>query len=381
MTLSLPMAGRRSTSSTRIWLAFGASQLGTRVMAVSLPVVAVKSYNATAFHMGLLGASSSISYAALALPAGVWVERWDKRRTMASFAMLRVATVVTLVAAWVLEHRSIFDLLVASTVIGAASVFFDLASLSLMPEVTPADRLVQANSRIELSSQLSRLAGPAVAGLLLSQLSGAVVMLIDAFAYLLCLIALRGLVAARLGEKAPVRRHFREELVDGVRFVSRERSLRLLALCMASSSFFATGVIAMTPYVVLKRIGLSSSALGVILSAGAVGGLLGALTLPKVRFRVSASRTMFFGLAVATLGTALLPLAASIGQGCAAIQTGGKLYAHKRPFSLDAAEKAAIDLHYRTAAKKAHPDTGGSTEAMAELNAAKAEALKECGDA
>ena len=66
----------------RLWAGQTASVFGTAVSALALPTVAILTMHAPAFLVGVLEAAQFAAYPVLGLVAGVWIDRWSRRRTM-----------------------------------------------------------------------------------------------------------------------------------------------------------------------------------------------------------------------------------------------------------------------------------------------------------
>ena len=72
-----------------LWFGQTVSALGTQVSMVALPLIAVLVLHATALELGVLAALETIPYLVLSLPAGVFVDRTDRRRTMIASDIVR----------------------------------------------------------------------------------------------------------------------------------------------------------------------------------------------------------------------------------------------------------------------------------------------------
>ncbi len=311
-------AAPRSGAFVRFWTAQTASQLGQRFGLVAMPVVAIEVLDAGPAEVGYLTASLTVCYLLVGLPAGAWVDRWSKRRTMIRSAWVRAVVLSTVPALWLADALSLTWMYVVGLVVGVASVFFDVAYQSLVPFLVEDDEIEGANARLEGSAQVAASAGPALAGGLVKVVSAPLLLAVDAAAYLVCALLL-GTVRdkeRRVAPEAPT--SIAQDVREGVGFVLSQPVLRRLVLTTGVSNFFATIIMTLLPLLILRELDLDPAAMGIVLGIGTVGGIAGAAALPRVRRRLRAGTTMGAGLCLAAASTALFPLASSVPGGAAA---------------------------------------------------------------
>lgn len=299
-----------SSAFRRFWSAQTVSQLGQRFGLVALPVVAIEILSASPQQVGYLTASLTLCYLLVGLPAGAWVDRWNKRSTMIRAAWVRAAMLLSVPVLWASGVLSLPWMYVVGLVVGVASVFFDVAYQSIVPFIVAPEDLEPANSRLEASAQVSASAGPAVAGLFFKVVSAPLVIAVDAFAYVLCAILL-----VNVRDSEPSRRGVQtkttilHDVREGVAFVLTQPVLRRLTVSVGVSNFFATIIMTLTPLLILRELGQSPTIMGMVLGLGTAGGVAGAALLPAVRRHARAGVVMAGGLCLAAASTSLFPLA------------------------------------------------------------------------
>src|SRR4029077_8512031 len=114
-----------------------------------------------------------IPYLLLSLPAGVIVDRMDRRATMIACDLGRACALRLAALALALGSASIELLYVVAVVVGSLSVFFTVAYTSYLAVILPADHLVAGNQRLELSDSGARIIGPGIGGTLVELAGGA----------------------------------------------------------------------------------------------------------------------------------------------------------------------------------------------------------------
>ncbi|UVJ38432.1 MFS transporter [Arthrobacter sp. CJ23] len=298
----------RDSNFLRFWSGQAASQFGTQLGQLVFAVLAVDLLSATEFEVGALGASALAAFLVIGLPAGAWVDRWLKRRTMIAADLIRMAAIASLPLLWWSGTLQIWHLFVVSAVLGAATVFFDVAYQSYIPVLVPAANVPQANSKLEATAQIARIGGPAAGGGLLLLVSAPLILAGEALGYLFSALFL---LATKDGERrAPVqeRRPLAHEVREGLSFVFRHPLISRIVVCTAGVNFFTTLALTLFPVLVLRTLDLGAHNMGVIMAVGAAGGLVGAVSAPKVAAWLGEGTVIPLGSLLSAVFLALVPL-------------------------------------------------------------------------
>ena len=145
------------------------------------------------------------------------------------------------------------------------TVFFDVAYQSYLPSLVERDQLVEGNSKLEISRSASQLAGPGLAGVIVSALGAPVALLLDAISYVASALFL---FSIRKTETLPERSEHetRPSMVadarEGLGFVLRNRYLRAISICTASSNFFWSMGGAILVVYAVRELDMSAAAIG-----------------------------------------------------------------------------------------------------------------------
>jgi MFS family permease len=281
---------------------------GQRITAVAIPFVAVVSLHATEFEVGLLNALATGAIVVLGLPAGAWVDRMRRRHVLVFNDLARSAVLVSIPVAWWLGGLSMWQLYVISIVVGICTIFFDIASQSFLPDLVGRANIVEANSKQEGVRQTAALGGPALAGQVVAWLSAPVSVLITSVA-----LAVSALFTMRIRHretKVPRRpdASLRREIGEGLRFVVGNRLLRSMAASTAWSNLCSGGYFALNLVFMVRVLDLSPELVGLLLSAGGVGGLIGALTARRVAAWVGQGPAMWLAFLLSAPFSLVLPL-------------------------------------------------------------------------
>lgn len=255
----LPIAFRRLALSNLA--AQSAEQIGLAVA----PLVAVLSLGASASGTGLLQTAQTLPFLLLSIPLGVWADRHSRKRIMAAAEGLRALAMLGFVGA-------------------CGTVAYSVAAPALIPALVGRAALARANGAIELARSAAYSAGPAIGAALVDRIGAQ-----WAYGFAAALSAHAVLLIVRLPDvRAPAapRKRFVAELLDGARFVRRDRHLRPM---IVTAVFFNVGFFTLqavyVPYAV-RHLALGASQIGMTFAAYGIGMMGGAALASAIARRV-----------------------------------------------------------------------------------------------
>jgi MFS family permease len=261
----------------RLWGAQGISAFGSQITLVALPLAAILTLEATTFEVAILTGLELAPFVLLGIPAGVWVDRLRKRPVLVLTDVGRGLSLLSVPVAYALDALTLPHLYAVGLVNGALTVFFTLAYQAYLPLLVERRQLVDANARFEATETLARLGGPGLGGLLVELVTAPVAVLADALSFFFS----GGLVASIAREEPAAggssgERSFGRELREGGRFALRNTYVRPILATTALLNVGFGMVWAVLLLFAVRELGLSAAVAGLVLSAGEVGGLLGA---------------------------------------------------------------------------------------------------------
>jgi predicted MFS family arabinose efflux permease len=293
------MASLLPRSFTRLAWSNLAAQSAEQLSLAAVPLVAVLALGAGAGEIGLLGAAQTLPFLLLSIPFGLLADRTSRRRLMVLAEALRALTLLGLLAAVLVDRLSI-ELLATLGFLGAiGTVGFSVAAPALVPSLVPLKALARANGRLELARSAAFVAGPALAGALVSWAGAPAAFVLAAMMSAAAVVLLTGL--AEPGREQPAPRHPLLELRDGAYFVWDQALLRpiLLTAVAWNISWFVLQA-AYVPYAV-RVLGLSAGAVGITLASYGVGMVAGALLTARIVAAMPFGRAIQLGPAVSVL--------------------------------------------------------------------------------
>lgn len=286
------------------------SQLGTQVSAVAVPLLAVLTLHATPVQLGLVNASGTLAFLLVGLPAGAYLDRLRRRPVLVASDVLRALLLATIPTAAAFGRLGIGLLLVVSLLVGVARVFFDVGYQSYLPTVVGPGGVLRGNSTMETIRTAGQIAGPGLGGWLTGLLGAADVVLIQALTFA---VSAASLVAVRARETvpaaAPARTPLRAQIGEGLAYVARTPVLRATAITSAVCNLTFALASAVTVIFLTRELGLSATAVGLVVAAGSVMAMAGAAATPWLARRIGSARVVWVALAVTGPLAVLGPLA------------------------------------------------------------------------
>ncbi|MBK9715469.1 MAG: MFS transporter [Kouleothrix sp.] len=293
------IATLRQRNFALLWFAGLISIAGDWMLRVALPIY-VYQLTGSALATGTMFIVAMLPDLLISPVAGVFVDRWDRKRTMVVANVLMALALLPLLAV-----RSVNDLWLIYIVAFAESTieqFFAPAENALLPSLVDETHLVAANSLNSLNNNLARLVGPAIGGLAAALIGLGGVAILDATTFLIAALLVALISGARRADRtaasAPARGGWRSvwhEWLEGLRVIGKARSLRvifgLLAIMALGEGVFAVLFVVF----VNKVLGGGALQIGWLMSAQAIGGLAGGVLVGWLGSRISPTRMIGIG--------------------------------------------------------------------------------------
>lgn len=292
----------------RFWAAATVSGFGNYVTSLAIQVLVVVTLHEGAAGVGLVSAAMWLPYLLFGLVIGVLVERARRRPLLVITDLVRAGSLIAVPVLAVTGHLTIVVLMAFMVVFGLTSLVNDAASQSFVPRLVPAGLLTPANARLDQSDAVAQTSGPALAGGLVSLLTAPWAVLVDAASYLISGLLLLRIPVVEPPSRGLTHRGVRGEAVEGLRWVYGHRMLKPFAVSSHAWWLFFSIMNVVVPPFALRTLGLSAFGLGVALSFGGVGGLLGAFAATNLGVRFGVGRVVIAGDAGMALAVALLAL-------------------------------------------------------------------------
>lgn len=292
----------------RLWIGETGSQFGEMITVTAAPLLAALVLAATPFQMGLLNAADTAAFLLIGLPAGVWVDRMRRRPVMITADLVRVVLLASVPIAWWLHLLTLTQLILVGLLAGGCSVFFDVAYQSYLPSVISRDQLVDGNAKLQATASVAQVSGPALGGGLTQLFGGANAMGVNALTYVWSVLCLARIRTPEPEVDRPPDRNLRREIGEGLKFVFGNRSLVAIVSTTGSSNLCGGIVSAVGVLVLIRQAHASAGVVGLLLTTGGIGGVIGAVLAGRISARFGQARTIWLSLLVTQPFCLLLPL-------------------------------------------------------------------------
>lgn len=306
-----------------LWVGESVSGLGNSVTAVALPLIAVEVLDADSTAVGLLAAAVWLPWLLVGLPVGAWVDRIRKRPLMMACDLVAGAALLSIPSAVWLDALTLQHMVVVALICGAAAVCFDTAYHSYIRIVLDGRDLLEGNAKLQGSESAVRVAGPGAAGLLAQAFGAVTGLLADAVTFLISVVCLKRIEVVEPDrapgeERAPLRR----QIIEGLRFVGRDPYLRPMVTWGAAINMALMGYQAVQVVFLVRTVGLNPALVGMLLTSGSVGGIVGALMASRFSRRFGSARGLLLLQAVTAPFALLMPMTTA-GPGLLLFAMGG----------------------------------------------------------
>jgi MFS family permease len=286
----------------KLWSAETISAFGSTIDDLAFPLVAILVLDASAFEVAAMGTVLFLPFVLFTLPAGVWVDRLPRRPVLIVGDFGRAALYATVPIAYAADVLTLWQLYVVGFLVGVFQVFFDVAYQSYLPSLVERNQIIEGNSKLQVSQSAAQISGPGLGGILVQALTAPYAVLVDALSFVASGLFILGI---RKHEERPERvaedgakPSFWAELREGLAFVLGNPNLRAQAGCTATSNLFFSLGFAVFLVFAVRELGLSPGVIGIVLSLGAAGSLVAALTAMRVSRR--------FGIGPSTIAVTML---------------------------------------------------------------------------
>jgi MFS family permease len=305
------LATLRQRNFAFLWFGGLISLTGDRAMMTALPFYVYQQTGST-LQAAALYTAYYLPMVLLGSVAGVFVDRWDRRRIMIVTNLLQACVMLLLLLVRSVEWLWLVYLV--AFVASSASIFFGPAESAIVPSLVGEEHLVPANALGSLNNYIARLAGPPIGGALLGLFGLSGVVIVDSVSFLIAgIMAAFISVSSRPAEEPVEPVGVSSEVVsswakvwqewrEGLLLVRQKRLLVALFVVNGVTSFGGSMIDPLYAPFVASVLHGSPSALGWLSTTGAIGGLLGGFVVGQWGRNVQPRRLIAYG----TLAVGLL---------------------------------------------------------------------------
>lgn len=320
MTSAPTVPLRRNRQFQLLWTGAATSMLGSQLTRIAIPLLLL-TITGSPGQAGLVSAVGIVGMLVLQIPAGVLVDRSDRRRSLLITQAVQVMNSAALTILLLFGWAGLWSFIVFSIIDGGCQAFLGPAREVAIRNIVPAAQLRRAYTQEEARSHGARLLGPALGGALYA-ISSLLPFVLDTASFVaawICTIfthvprrppAVAGIDDTAVADATPVRRHMVAEAAEAARWIARRRGLREMFVVVTAMNLLG-GAFSIPVIVRVGELGGSSAVAGLVLTGSGTGGLVGAILAGQITGRIPAGRLAAIVPAVfgVCMAAAALPLA------------------------------------------------------------------------
>ncbi|AQW47338.1 MFS transporter [Streptomyces violaceusniger] len=311
--VSPPVPLSRNRDYRLLWGSQALSEFGFHAAVIAFPLL-VLALTGSAAASGLVMGTIAAAQMVVGLPAGVLVDRYDRKAIMLGCEAAQAVSAISLVVAVWAGAATVWHMVAVAAVFGASAALFEPAENASLPALVADDHLPTAVAMNTARASMGQLAGTATGGFLFA-VGRFVPFLVDAVTHTLSFVALLFVRLPRRerppGGAGPLGR----EALAGLRWVWRERRIRVTVACAVVLNLFFSAFY-LVVIVLAESRGVPSGEVGVMAAMLGVGGVAGALVAPVLYRRLGSYGSIvavFWALAVFAPVTVLVDSGYLIG--------------------------------------------------------------------
>jgi len=276
---------RLSLDFWKFWVGQTISNLGSSFTQWAVPLLVFRLTH-SAVNLGIATAATFLPYLLFGLLLGAWMDRVDRKRAMIALDSLNAIVILSIPLVATFWHLSVWWIYGVTFIQSSVFIAFSAGEFAAIPSLVSTDDLVTANGRIQATYSAAQVAGPLLAGALVSLIPLQWVMAFDAASFAVSAVSLatirKSFNAAAEGEaKDPTT--ILHDVVEGLRYVLGHPVLRNISLMMALINFVSSTAWAQLVLFASDRLHASVREIGVLFAAGSAGVVVTGLLAGRLR--------------------------------------------------------------------------------------------------
>ncbi|MBI5876161.1 MAG: MFS transporter [Chloroflexi bacterium] len=282
-----------------LWFGQAISMIGDWVLFIALPFH-IYQVTGSALATGGMFMATTLPGILLGSVAGVFADRWDRKRLMIVSDIARAVMLLVLMLAQTAD--TIWIIYIVAFLQSTVSQFFFPAKSAVIPLLVGERDLVQANALNSVSDSVTRLLGPSLGGLLMAWGGLTTVVLVDSVSFavsalMIALIVMPGpkAVHGAASHGAPGMTAVWRDWLAGLRLVRASRSLSVVFVVVAVLSLGDAILTALLVPFSKDVVGIDAQGLGLIMAAQGLGGLVGGVLIGRFARRLTPGQLMAIG--------------------------------------------------------------------------------------
>ena len=241
---------------------------------------------------------AAIPWLVLSLPAGVYIDRFDRRKLMIAANVIRAVLFGLIAFSAATGTLSIWIFMAILIGVGCCEVIFDMSAQAFLPQIVPDHLLEKANGRLSSLEMITNTFIGLPLGAWAFVLAIGVPFGVNAasFALAALLVASIRIPSAKTPEanSEELRNSFKADLTEGLQWLWSNKLIRTLAIMLGIANMTAMFGEAIFVKYAAVELGVTGRAYGFLLALTAIGSILGGLLGDKIAKRLGIAQSIVY---------------------------------------------------------------------------------------
>jgi MFS family permease len=260
----------------------GTSLIGTWMQTMAMAWLVYRLTN-SAWLLGMVGFVSQIPTFFLTPFAGVFADRWDRRRTLILTQTLAMVQAFILAILTLNGHIAVWHIVVMGIILGCInSLDMPMRQAFVVEMVDDKEILHNAIALNSFLFNAARLIGPSVAGIIVALAGEGICFLLNGISYLAVIISLYYMVIKKQ-TKPPSETNVLRELKDGIKYALNSIPIKNILMLISSMSVMGMSYAILMPIFARDVLHGGAQTLGFLMATSGIGALAGTIYLASRR--------------------------------------------------------------------------------------------------
>ncbi|MBB4826203.1 MFS family permease [Sporosarcina luteola] len=295
----------RNRNFLLLWGGSTLSSFGMQMYSIAIPLL-IYDLSQSALAMSMMRAIEFFPNIFLGMLAGVLVDRLNRKRMMMWTSFIQVLSMAAILVLLMTKQLEIWHLYIIGFVLSSAGYTFGNANHSVLPQLISKEQLTSANAKLSLVDTLIRMIGPGIAGMLIAAFSYESTLTIYFGCLFLLFVFVQFLQVPPRGRETNGSASLWKDMKEGIDELLHNQTLLTPTVTVLFSNFASSLVIGVLVFFATDVLGANSEEIGFMFTISAIGGIIGASVVGKLRKRFGRGTIYTYSLLFDILAMALL---------------------------------------------------------------------------
>ncbi|MUK88877.1 MFS transporter [Ornithinibacillus sp. L9] len=280
-----------------IWGGSTISSFGSQMYTIAIPLL-IYHISQSALAMSTMRAIEFFPNIFLGIIAGVFVDRFNRKKMMLWASFIQVLSMLGIVLLLFTDQIQLWHLYILGFLLSSAGYTFWNAHHSVLPQIVTKEQLTSANAKLSFVSTFIQTIGPGLAGAVLVLFSFTSTLMIYTVCLGILFISIQFVYLPSDGHKEKKQHSFRKEIKEGIEELFQNKTLLTPTITVLFINFASSLVIGVLVFYVTDQLLATEAQVGLMFSISAIGGLIGAMVISKIRKRFGRGNIYTFCLLI-----------------------------------------------------------------------------------